>query len=194
MSDLLVVQRLVEQVDGAVGADGSELAGRVWVGARRELLVVTPPVLVLDYAVQIHVLVRVVEVHVALKVGDGDARVGLGAGRVTNVDRCGCEVSPSLLEAGSLQVLILRTNHRSGAEFWLGSLGGLLTLARLDLVFLDVTLGIVLVDDRPSASVCVVEGAKGAVGIDIEVGNCTNIAGRQLIFINLELSRIRASL
>jgi hypothetical protein len=62
------------------------------------------------------------------------------------------------------------------------------------LVFFDVALSLILVDDRPPAGVFVVESTKGAVRIDVEVRNGTNVAGRQLIFVDLELPSIGAPL
>lgn len=77
MSDLLVALSLVEQVNGSIGANSCKLAGRVRVGSRGDLLVLAPlaSVLILDDAVQVHELISVVKVGVALKVGDSETSV-----------------------------------------------------------------------------------------------------------------------
>jgi hypothetical protein len=89
MSNLLIVLGLVKQVNSSIGANSSNLAGRIRVGSRCELLVVTPSGgFVLDDAVKIHELVCVVQVYVSFKVGDSETCVGFGAGGVADVDGC----------------------------------------------------------------------------------------------------------
>lgn len=68
----------------------------------------------------------------------------------------------------------------------------LLTLTGLYLVFLDVALILILVDDGSPVAVCIIESPERAVRINIKVRNGTDVAGGQLIFADLDLLRIGA--